>query len=191
MNRIHLKHGSPLQLDMLMTGRHPEYEGVWVAHELQGQDVLFTRMTDVAPSSLKVWAKAIRAISLTATLMPSVAVVLWIMLMGHEINLLSTVCAVLGVLLLQVSVNLFNDVGDYIKLIDLPTSLGGSGVIQQGWLSTNQVKNGAWLSLIMGCALGMPAMAFAPEGIITCGVLAVIGVVGYSGKPFNFKYQAM
>lgn len=191
MNRIHLKHGSPLQLDMLMTGRHPEYEGVWVAHELQGQDVLFTRMTDVAPSSLKVWAKAIRAISLTATLMPSVAVVLWVMFMGHEINLLSTVCAVLGVLLLQVSVNLFNDVGDYIKLIDLPTSLGGSGVIQQGWLSTNQVKNGAWLSLIMGCALGMPAMAFAPEGIITCGVLAVIGVVGYSGKPFNFKYQAM
>ena len=191
MNRIHLKHGSPLQLDMLMTGRHPEYEGVWVAHQIQGQDVLFTRMVEDAPSALKVWAKAIRAISLTATLMPSLAVVLWIMFMGHDIHTFSAVCAVFGVLFLQVSVNLFNDVGDYLKLIDLPTSLGGSGVIQQGWLSTHEVKKGAWLSLITGCALGLPALFFAPEGIITCGILAVIGVVGYSGKPFNFKYKAM
>ena len=70
MNRIHLKQGSALQLEMLMTGSHPEYDGVWVAHEIQGQDVLFIRVTDSIPSKLFIWARAIRAISLTTTVLP-------------------------------------------------------------------------------------------------------------------------
>ena len=191
MNRIHLKQGSALQLEMLMTGSHPEYDGVWVAHEIQGQDVLFTRVTDSIPSKLFIWAKAIRAISLTATLMPSLAILLWLQLQSLPINWLSALCAIAGVLFLQVAVNLFNDVGDYLKLIDLPTSLGGSGVIQQGWLTTSQVRTGAWIALTTGILLGLPALFLEPEGILICGMLAVIGVIGYSGKPFNFKYKAM
>ena len=191
MDRIHLKQGTALQSEMLMTGKHPEYDGVWVAHEIQGQDVLFIRMTGDTPNLTRVWMKAVRAISLTATLMPSLAVLLWLQLLNFEINWLASICAVLGVIMLQVSVNLFNDVGDYLKLIDLPSSLGGSGVIQQGWLSTRMVKKGAFLTLIIGCLLGIPALMMSPEGILICGMFAVMGVMGYSGKPFNFKYKAM
>jgi 1,4-dihydroxy-2-naphthoate octaprenyltransferase len=174
-----------------MTGRHPEYEGVWVAHEIQGQDVLFSRMKETGPSQLKVWLKSIRVVSLTATMMPSLAILLWVHMLSLDVDWLAAVCAVLGVMTLQISVNLFNDVEDYLKLIDLPGSLGGSGVIQQGWLSAQQVRKGALIALFIGCALGLPALLVSPQGILTCGILAVIGVVGYSGKPFNFKYKAM
>lgn len=191
MDRIHLKLDSAIQRLMLSTGKHPDYDGVWVAHEVHGQDVLFARIKEEAPSSLISWLTAIRAISLTATLMPSIAVVLWLLAMNVAVDWVTVISAIIGVLFLQIAVNLFNDVGDYLKLIDLPTSLGGSGVIQKGWLTTKQVKNGAWMSLIIGCVLGIPALIKQPEGILTCGILAVLGVVGYSGKPFNLKYRAL
>lgn len=191
MERIHLKLNSAMQRLLLMTGKHPEYEGTWVAHEVHGQDVLFASVPQDSQSSIKSWLSAIRAISLTATFMPALAVCLWLALAGASINWPVTVSAIAGVLFLQIAVNLFNDVGDYVKLIDLPTTLGGSGVIQKGWLSTRQVQKGAWFSLILGCVLGVPALINHPEGILTCGALAVLGVVGYSGKPFNLKYRAM
>lgn len=191
MDRIHLKLNSAMQRLMLWTGRHPDYEGIWVAHEVHGQDVLFERVHTEAPAKLKSWLVAIRAISLTATLMPALAVCLWLMAMEVSIQWFPTLCAIAGVLFLQIAVNLFNDVGDYLKLIDLPTSLGGSGVIQKGWLTTKQVRNGAWFSLVLGCLLGVPALMQAPVGILACGLMAVFGVIGYSGKPFNLKYRAL
>lgn len=191
MDRIHLKLDSVGQRSMLLTGKHPDYEGLWVAHEVHGQDVLFERIKEDSPSALHSWLSAIRAISLTATLMPALAVILWLLVMEMSVDWITAVTAIVGVLFLQISVNLFNDVGDYLKLIDLPSSLGGSGVIQKGWLTTRQVRHGAWLSLIIGCSLGIPALIKQPEGILTCGILAVLGVIGYSGKPFNLKYRAL
>jgi len=191
VNRIHLKFGSPLQREMLWTGRHPEMPGDWVAFEVNGQDVLFQRIEEKRVGGIKAWLSAIRAISLTATLMPSLAVVLWIYLSGLEVEWMTVIPAILGVLCLQIAVNLFNDVGDYIKLIDLPTSLGGSGVIQKAWLTTKQVRNGAWTALIAGGLLGVPALIQSPQGIFLCGVLAVFGVLGYSGRPFHLKYKAL
>lgn len=193
MNRIYLTYGSNLQSILLETGRHPDFDGVWVAQELKGQDILFERVDSdtQGPSTLGIWFKAIRAISLTATFMPSMAILLWFQLMEVAINPYLAASSIMGVLFLQVSVNLFNDVGDYLKLIDLPTSLGGSGVIQNGWLTCKQVKEGAQVSLIIGCLLGLPALWASPAGVLLCGFLAVIGVVTYSGKPFNLKYKAL
>lgn len=191
MNRINLKYGSTLQKSMLENGVHPEYEGIWIAQEISGQDVLFERVNEERVNRITVWFKAIRAISLTATFMPALAVILWLNLMGVSVNVFNAVTSIVGVLLLQIAVNLFNDVGDYLKLIDLPSSLGGSGVIQKGWLTCNQVKHGAWICLIAGCILGLPALLMSPSGILFCGIMALIGVVSYSGKPFNLKYKAL
>lgn len=191
MNRIHLKRGTPLEIEMIMSGQHPDYPGRWVAQSLEGMDVLFSKVEATPVNKLYVWLKAVRAISLTATLMPAIAVLLWLQVLALDINWFVSICAVFGVLCLQVSVNLFNDVGDYIKLIDLPSTLGGSGVIQQGWVNTLTVKKAAIVFLVLGCVLGFPALLHAPVAILMCGILAVMGVVGYSGKPFNLKYKGL
>ena len=163
----------------------------WVAQQVDANQVGFSQMDVERPSGLFCWFKAIRAISLTATLMPALATLLWLSLLGLPINLWIASGAVFAVVLLQMSVNLFNDVEDYFKLIDLPGTLGGSGVIQQGWLSAQQVARGAWVCLVLGCLAGLPALLNAPVVVLLCGAAAVVGVLGYSGWPLRLKYRAL
>lgn len=191
MNLLFIKSHSHELTPLLMSGHYPGKGKGWVANKVANGQVEFEQICPAPVSRVFIWFKAIRAISLTATFMPAMAVLLWLVSHGYSINYWAFTCAVFGLLFLQVSVNLFNDVGDYLKLIDLPSTPGGSGVIQAGWLTTNQVKQAALGSLVLGCCLGLPALLKAPLPIIICGILAVIGVVGYSGKPFNFKYRAL
>ncbi len=163
----------------------------WVAQQINAEQVGFGQVNGHAPSGVVCWFKAIRAISLTATLMPALATLLWLWLLGLPVNPWIAGSAVLAVVLLQMSVNLFNDVEDYFKLIDLPGTLGGSGVIQQGWLTAHQVARGAWICLLLGCVLGLPALWHAPVVVLLCGIAAVIGVLGYSGWPLRLKYRAL
>ena len=85
-------------------------------------------------SSPALWLRAIRAPSLTATLMPAVATALLGTLLGWAIAPLTALFAGLGVLLVQIGVNLLNDVEDDNRGIDRPGRLGGSGVLQDGSL---------------------------------------------------------
>jgi len=175
---------------VLLTGERPDEQGRWVAQDVVNDMVRFSNVSTSKTSSVKAWLVSIRAISLTATLMPAVACLLWLSFLGLEIDYISSVLAIVGLLLLQIAVNLLNDVGDYLKLIDLPNTPGGSGVIQQGWLTARQFQYAAWGALLVGCLCGLPALMKAPEGILFCGLLGVIGVLGYSGSPLNLKYRA-
>lgn len=166
-------------------------EQQWVAQQVTGDQVAFTKVEGQGPGGITKWFTAIRAISLTATMMPCLATLLWLWHLGFQVDWPVAVAAILGAMFLQMAVNLLNDVEDYLKLIDLPGSLGGSGVIQQGWLSANEMQKGAWTCLVIGCLLGMPALIKSPEIILLCGAAAVVGVIGYSGKPFRLKYRAL
>lgn len=176
---------------LLKYGHFMSDEHQWVAQQVTGNQVAFSQVDSQRPGTIARWFTAIRAISLTATLMPCLATLLWLWSAGYSIDWPVAVSAIVGAMFLQMAVNLFNDVEDYLKLIDLPGSLGGSGVIQQGWMSAADMSKGAWVCLLLGCALGLPALLKAPEIILLCGVAAVVGVMGYSGKPLRLKYRAM
>ena len=176
---------------VLLTGELPDKDGGWVAQKVESDQVYFSQVAPARVPTIKAWLISIRAISLTATLMPALACLLWLSFSGLDIDYTDSVLAITGLLLLQIAVNLLNDVGDYLKLIDLPNTPGGSGVIQQGWLTARQFQYAAWGALFLGCVCGLPALLKAPEGIFFCGLLGVIGVLGYSGRPFNLKYQAL
>lgn len=143
------------------------------------------------PSDGKVWFEAIRAISLTATATPCIAAVLAVLGLGLPVSWPVVALALLGALLMQVSVNLENDVEDYRRLIDLPGTLGGSGVLHKGWLSARGVERVARLSLLAGVALGIPTVMRAPGPMAVVAILALVGTAGYSGRPFGFKYKAL
>lgn len=175
---------------LLSEGNYQQDRG-WVASAVQGNVVTFIKPNVPSPSKVYVWFKATRAISLTATLMPALATLLLCVVLGYSIDNVVIIPALIAMLLLQISVNLFNDVADYTRLIDLPNTLGGAGMIQSGWLTAKQVSKGAWSSLLLACVLAIPAIVKAPQYVLICAFLAGLGVLGYSGKPFHFKYRAM
>jgi len=183
--------GSDQAQVLLRHGHFLSDDQQWVAQQVTGDQVAFSIVEGHPPSMVTRWFTAIRAISLTATFMPCLATMIWLWLSGFQLDWPVAVAAIVAAMFLQMAVNLFNDVEDYLKLIDLPGSLGGSGVIQQGWLSASEMNKGAWSCLIIGCLLGLPALMKSPEIILLCGAAAVVGVIGYSGKPLRLKYRAL
>ncbi len=162
--------------------------------EVLGSEVIFelkpeSKFQNV--SQIKVWLKSLRAVSLTATFLPCASVILYSLIAGYAIDWPFAILATLSAVLFQLAVNLLNDYEDYLKLIDLPGSLGGSGVLTEGLLRANTLKNAAILFLILGVLGGLPALFRYPEQIGWIGVVGVLGVLGYSGKPFRFKYVAL
>jgi 1,4-dihydroxy-2-naphthoate octaprenyltransferase len=176
--------------DALKYGRINHSHG-WVAQIIQDSDVVFRQVSEAPPKLIFRLFKSIRAISLTATLLPAIATALLCINLGFTLDVFILTAAVMGVLFLQVAVNVFNDVEDYFKLIDLPGSLGGSGVIQSAWFNAKQMQTIAWGALCLACVCGLPAVLKYPVHISVIALIAGIGVIGYSGKPFRFKYRAL
>ncbi|EAT13720.1 prenyltransferase [Bermanella marisrubri] len=190
MDHILLPWHDPQTQRALDSGVFDQSDG-WVAIQSNSEGISFKRITDPKPSLLWRIFKAMRVISLTATFMPALATVLLLILLDVPINWGNTISSILALLLLQVAVNIFNDVADYKKLIDLPDSLGGSGVIQQAWLTSRQMSYLAWSSLFLSGLFALPAIMYAPVPVLICALVAFFGVLGYSGWPFYFKYKGL
>jgi 1,4-dihydroxy-2-naphthoate octaprenyltransferase len=143
------------------------------------------------PSSVAVWIAAIRAYSLSATVIPAVAVLAAGFSMGWEVQPIGATLAIFGLIFLQIAINLLNDYEDHRRLIDLPGTFGGSGVFQKGWLTPRQVARAGYGSLVVGAALGLPAILGQPQLALAAAVVGGVGVLAYSSGPFGFKYHAL
>lgn len=164
--------------------------------DLLGEEKILFVLSDptiekIPSQSIRFWLETIRAISLTATATPGFAVLLWGQLLGWEINIVFFVMALMGALFMQIAINLWNDVYDHLKLIDLPGTLGGGGAIQKGVLSAREVNRWAWLFFTLGALLGLPILWVHPLLMGVIAIIAVIGVLGYSGPILNLKYRAL
>jgi 1,4-dihydroxy-2-naphthoate octaprenyltransferase len=141
------------------------------------------------PKGIKPYLKAIRAFSITATFTPCLAVTLYSYYKHISFSWPLAACALIAVCLLQIAINIFNDVEDYRKLIDLPNTTGGSGVIQDAWWTPLQLRRIAWFSLLIGSSLGLIPLYFNFQNLIWISLFAFLGVLGYSAKTFGLKYN--
>jgi 1,4-dihydroxy-2-naphthoate octaprenyltransferase len=137
------------------------------------------------------WLQAVRAPSLTASATPGLAVLFLGLALGWQANYLLFAMAILGALFLQIAINIWNDVYDHLRLIDLPGTLGGSGILQEGTLNARQLNSISWACLVIGAAFGLPVLFLQPALMSVIGGVAVLGVLGYSGPPLNLKYRAL
>jgi 1,4-dihydroxy-2-naphthoate octaprenyltransferase len=135
------------------------------------------------------WARAVRAPSLSATGAPCIAVLLLGLLQGWEVSPLLAFFSVVGVLAVQISVNLLNDLEDLKRRIDVAGTLGGSGVMQEGLLEPSVVSRAALISLVVGVLCGAPAVFAHPE-LLWIVALSGVGALGYSHGP-ALKYRAI
>jgi 1,4-dihydroxy-2-naphthoate polyprenyltransferase len=143
------------------------------------------------PKNFGFWLQTVRAPSLTASATPGLAVLFFGLALGWEANFALFSMAILGALFLQIAINIWNDVYDHLRLIDLPGTAGGSGILLEGTLSARQLNKLSWVCLIIGVALGLPVLVMQPALMTVIGGVAVLGVLGYSGPPLNLKYRAL
>ena len=159
------------------------------------EEILFRKCTYPVPKSfgerITRALAAARIFSLTATLMPCLAVWAEGTRRGDRVNLLVALSALAGALFLQLGVNLYNDVFDYQKLIDLPGTPGGSGVIEKGWFTPEEIRKWARIAVISGVLSGIPALIIHPLEILVAGGLGTLGALVYSHPRAGLKYRGL
>lgn len=151
---------------------------------------------EVRPSApvpvLRAYFQSLRPMSLTATGAPCIAVLLLGYNLGWHLDFWTAFAALVGAIFLQIAVNVLNDIGDHLRLIDLPGTWGGSGVLQNGWLTVRDLRRVAMLAIVFGGALGLFALQDHLQivgGIVV--FIAALGTLGYSGRALQLKYRAL
>jgi hypothetical protein len=159
------------------------------------------------PHVRKWFLSAIRPQSLGLSLGP--AAVVWLSGFWDQAWVFSpqrTAFVFLLLLCLQIAVHLLNDVEDHLRLVDRPGMVGGSGVIQKGWVSAKTLQRWGWafwgLAIFFGLILlgDDPVTAALPSGSRWVfsknswmadffGVLGVLGVIGFATGPWAARYR--
>ena len=152
------------------------------------------------PGALRCCAQAIRFQTLTLSLLPILAVLFegWVY-RGQQPSWAVFALVVAGALFLQIAGNLFNDVEDHLRLVDRPGMVGGSGVIQKGWVSAGELRQWGWGAFAIGVLLGLAVWSWGlfqssandPLLLVGLGSLGALGVLLYSNGPYALKYRAL
>ena len=144
------------------------------------------------PNGISKWAITFRLYSLSATAMACLTTFIYGVSQPDWTTFrLRAALAFFGTVLLQIAINVLNDVEDHLRLIDLPNQNGGSGALQKGWISARSLYFLGICFAVAAAIAGLPALIAEPRLLIAPTVAAAVGVMGYSGWPFGFKYRAL
>ncbi len=167
------------------------------AHEGSGK-IIF-RLADPAqcahPSILKRWWHAVRAGGLSATVLPLFSFFVFGIQSGWGWSLPFLFTSVLGVVALHLSVHALSDVEDHLRCVDIPMRRskrgGGTGALQQGWVSAGELRRWGYGMACFGVVLGIPAVLREPLILSWVGLGGLLAVLGYSGRPVGLKYRGL
>ncbi len=127
-----------------------------------------------SPSLIRVAGLLARPSTLAFSSAPMVATFLSLLAFNFsQIRWLTALAAFCGVTVFHIASNLFNDYGDHIKGQDRIRPHGGSRVIQKGWVTAAQVKQAAWVLVVIAALCGLPALLGTPGAVIAAGALLV------------------
>ena len=139
---------------------------------------------------LGVWFKAIRPFTLTGSIIP--------VTLGSVFALSETtfqlgyyLLSILTIVLLQASANLLSDVDDYSNKVDTKDSYGSSRVIVENLLKPEQILLYGRILLISGFLIGIFLSIMKGIFIFILGLLGILAVYFYTGKPLILKYRGL
>lgn len=142
------------------------------------------------PALIKVFLHALRLEKLEVILYPLLSMwVYGVFVRNWEPHWSVGLSSSFGVVFLFLAARLFNDIEDYLRLVDLPFSYQKPGVLQKGWMNAKDLKKLAYVILFLGIVFGIPAVVFRPELFLGVAALGFAGVLSYSSPPFNLKYR--
>ena len=137
------------------------------------------------PSALRVWMRAVRIFSFTASITP--------VLVGSAFALVDRRFAaslflpiLAACVLVHAGCNLANDYFDYVKGTDRENVLG-----PEGWLSAEQIRLGMIVSFTAATILGLLILALSTWWLLALAIPSLLAAVLYTGGPKPLGYAAL
>jgi 1,4-dihydroxy-2-naphthoate octaprenyltransferase len=115
---------------------------------------------------------------------------------GLSFSLFKYLATVVATMLLQAAANMINDYYDFVKGTDLdnwesPDAFGPGLVIQQGFLSAEQIRVGGLVCLALGSALGVVLAYVCGWPVLVLGLIGVFGSYFYTAVPLSLAYHGL
>jgi len=143
-----------------------------------------------SPPPLRVWLRAVRIFSFTASVTPVLTGSAFA-LVAREVSPLLFILIAAACVLCHAGCNLANDYFDHRKGIDSSASLGPAGVIQDGWLTEAQVRTGMIVAFGAATVLGLVVLALSTWWLLALALPSLIVAVLYTGGPKPMGYMAL
>ena len=148
-------------------------------------------MSAVAPQSkIDAWYKAIRPRVFTATYVP-MGLAGIIAVEDGVFNVLIFLLALVGTMFLQTAANLINEYADYRRGADELKEAGQGMTIKQNILTPESVRNGAILTTVVGCLIGLFLLSQSGNLLWIIGVGGVLVAITYTAGPFPLAYNGL
>lgn len=142
------------------------------------------------PTRLHIWLRALRATSLTVTVIP--------VLLGGGLALIDRgfdgwafLITMVTALLLQAGTHLLNDVFDYRKGLDTVPSPFRIKAIQMEWLSDRQVYIGGLVCYILAILLGSYLVYLGGLFVLVLGIIGLVAGYLFTATRFALAYNAL
>lgn len=143
-----------------------------------------------AVTSPRVWLRAVRVFSFTASITPILIGAAVAAYLG-AVNLPMSIVMLLASVACHAGSNLANDYYDHKRGVDLENKLGPSGVIQSGLLTAGDVRFGMIVAFAIATALGLVVVAVGGWPIFILALVALAIAYSYTGGPIPFGYIAL
>lgn len=140
-------------------------------------------------NSFSIWWLTIRPKTLSISITP---VLLGSALAWHNhavFSALTFFIILLSALCIQIGTNLYNDAADYEKGADTTERLGPKRAAQQGWLTTRQIKIGAFISFFMAFTAGIYLAWLGGISIVILGLISILCGYAYTAGPKPIAYS--
>lgn len=139
------------------------------------------------PDTLHVWMRAIRIFSFTASVTPVLAGSAFA-LCDDQFSLLLFPLILVACVLVHAGCNLANDYFDYGKGVDDESTVGRGGVIQDGWLSQTDVRNGMIACFVVATLLGLIILAASTWWLLLLTIPSLLAAIFYTGgsRPLGY-----
>ncbi len=148
--------------------------------------------TTASPSKAKIWFRATRPFSFTASMTPCILGAMLALLVSNGESLWYLLPFILlSSILMHAATNMVSDYYDFIKGVDTKDSFGGSGVLTEGLLQPRQVFKAGILFFAIAFLLGLPIIFARGEVILVLGIVGILGGFFYTGWPIGYKYVAL
>lgn len=101
------------------------------------------------------------------------------------------VLALIGTMLLQGAANLINEYADYRRGADQLKQAGQGMTIKKKILQPSSVRNGAIVTTLLGCLIGLFLLAQSGPLLWIIGIGGVLVVISYTAGPFPLAYNGL
>jgi len=142
-------------------------------------------------NTVKLWFKAIRSYSYSASLVPVAIGGLVARQSGEGFSWVRFAVALVAGVLLHTAANLWNDYFDFRGGVDTADGGIGSGVLVHGEMTPARCFRGGLVCALLAGIGGIWLVVQVGWGILWLGIAGLLGAIGYSSGPFSPKHCAL